>query len=191
MKKIAILFFIFFFIFTGCSSGGEKALDRLPGDYSLEDAKKDGCVTFEDIDITSGQQRWDDFVKNVGIGEPASVRLAYYYTIGDPARLDPEYYEEVKDQYPALYIKDLSYDGERYVIEGFEDDQMISQEYQYLRRFEGEPGSPYASFSKYIYYVLLNDDSVTTWEEIERGMLSSQSDASIAHRVVYSDFIFN
>ena len=35
---------------------------EIPGDYSLENAKNDNLVVFEDGDITSGQEAWDKFI---------------------------------------------------------------------------------------------------------------------------------
>ena len=164
-------------------------LNQLQSDYSLEQAKNDGCVVFEDNDITSGQSEWDAFIKQTGEGKPASIRLAYYYTLGDPSQYAPELYEEIKDDYPMLYVKDLTFDGELYTIEGYEDNQLISKQYQYLMKYEGQPQSSTAIFSNYLYYVLTNDDTVT-WGEIEHGLFSSQFGAWIDHYLVYTDLIF-
>lgn len=170
-------------------SSNSVPLNQLPVNYGLEQAKADGLVVFEDGDITSGQSTWDVFIGKTGERKPASVRLAYYYTLGDSSHYSPELYEEIKGDYPVLYIKDLIFDGERYTIEGYEDNQLISKQYQYLMKYEGQPQSLSATFSKYLFYVLTNDDTVT-WEEIERGMLSSQFGAWIDHYRVYSDLTF-
>lgn len=122
-------------------------------------------------------------------GKSASVRLAFYYTLDDPSKYSAEYYEEAKDEYPVLYVQDLTYDGEKYVIEGLEKGQLISQEYKYLVKYEGKPSSVHAAFSWYTYYVLVDDNSVT-WEAIDKGMVSSDSEDWIAHDVVYSDRIY-
>ncbi len=193
MKRgTAILILTFSLILAACAASttsAENSLEGLPRDYSLEDAKADNCVTFEDGDITSGQPVWDEFVKTAEEGKSASVRLAFYYTLGDPSEYSAEYYEEAKDDYPALYILDLLYDGEKYVLESMENGRLISQEYKYLVEYEGKPSSPYATFSWYTYYVLVDDDSVT-WEYIEKATLSSDSKDWIAHHVVYSDLVF-
>ncbi len=171
------------------SSANLVPLSQLQNNYDLEQAKNDGCVVFENGDITSGQPTWDVFVKETGERKSASVRLVFYYTLGNSSRYAPELYEEIKDDYPSLYIKDLAFDGERYTIEGYEDNQLISKRYQYLMKYEGQPKSATATFSDYLYYVLTNDDTVT-WEDIERGILSSQFGAWIDHYRVYTDLTF-
>lgn len=185
---ISMILFILFAV-SGCAEGNQTELRKLPKDYSLEDAQKDGCVVFEDLDITSGQSTWDDFIAATEKKEAASVRLAYYYTLGDKSKYAPEYYEEIKDDYPVLYIEELRYDGESYILEEKEDEQVISSEYQYLVKYEGKPGSLQATFTDYVYYVLVNDPNVT-WDELEKGMLSSNLSDHIDHRLVYSDLKF-
>jgi hypothetical protein len=50
--------------------------------------------------------------------ENSSEILPYYqlpknYTLGDPSQYSKEYYAEIRDDYPVLYIMELSYDGEK------------------------------------------------------------------------------
>ncbi len=167
----------------------EISLNRLPKDYSLEDAKADETVIFENGDITHGQSMWENFVESSKNGEAVTVRLGYYYTLEDASKYDKEYYESIKDDYPILYIMDLYYDKEKYTIEWIEEGKLISKEYKYLIKCEGEPNSETAVFSQYTYYILVNDNTVT-WEEIVHGMLSSQFGNYIDHFRVYSDLIY-
>lgn len=164
-------------------------MTQLPDSYTLEDAKSDYCVVFENGDITYGQNVWDDFITETDNGKSATVRLGFYYTLGNPSQYSEEHYEEIKDAYPVLYIKDLIFDGKKYVIEGIEDGKLISKEYKYLVKYEGRPNSSSANFSKYTFYVLVDDNTVT-WDDIEHRMLSSQSGDWIDHFVVYSDLVF-
>lgn len=165
------------------------SLIQLPENYNLDDAKSENCVVFEDGDITYGQSSWDDFITATDNGKPSTVTLAFYYTLGEPSRYSEEYYEEIKDDYPVFYIKDLSFDGKKYNIEGFEDGKLISKEYKYLLKYEGRPNSATAIFSKYTYYVLVDDNTVT-WSAIEHGMVSSKSGDWIDHSTVYSDLVY-
>ena len=177
-------------ILAGCASARlpqQPSLESLPVDYSLEQAKADGCVVFENIRVTSGQEIWDTFLKEVDTGHAATVRLGFYYTL-DPAQCDPAYYESVKDQYPVLYIEELAFDGTRYTIRCLEDGQVRERTYQYLMKYEGEPESPNASYSSYTRYVLTNDQTVT-WRDIEYGMFSSHFGDAIDHHLVYSNLI--
>ncbi len=175
-------------VLTACSADVKQELEQLPDDYSLENARADNCVVFENGDITSGQSEWDRFIKATEKGEADSVRLGFYYTL-DPSRVAPEYYEEVKDEYPVLYMVDLSYSGEKYAIESFQEGAQICREYRHLMKYEGEPSSRYAAFSSYTFYVLI-DDSSLTWEDIERRMLSSDAEDWIDYYLVYSDLVF-
>ncbi len=174
---------------TACSKSNKPALDQLPDDYSYEDAVADGCVVFENSDVASGQSIWDAFLEKADAGNKASVRLAYYYTLDDPSRYAPEYYEEIKDDYPLLFVTDLTFDGSEYMIEEYEDGAPISRTFKYLMKYEGAPSSKDALYYSYLYYVLVNDDTVT-WEDIERGMLSSVFGAAIDHYRVYFDLDF-
>lgn len=191
MKKSLIIFSIFILLLTACSQDITRvSLNDLSDNYSLDDAKSDNCVTFEDGDITYGQSVWDTFTKKTLNSKPATVRLGFYYTLGDPSRYSKELYEKIKDNYPILYINDLSFDGKKYIIESIEDGKLTSKEYKYLMKYNGHPRSTSALFSEYTYYVLVNDNNVT-WDDIEHGMLSSQSGAYIDHYRVYSDLIMN
>ncbi len=152
-------------------------------------APEEQHVVFEDGDIVSGQRIWDAFVLEVYDGKSAAVTLEYKYTLGDPSRYDPEYYEEIKDDYPVCYVKELTFDGETFTITGMEEEGQVTKEYRYLLKYTGEPGSATAVFKSYVYYVLTNDEPVT-WEEIEQGMFSSQADAGIDHETVFSDLIY-
>lgn len=194
MKKLAaiglpvMLLLAFTLVLVGCSQTPEKAaIESLPEEYSLEQAQKDGCVVYENGDITSGQEIWDDFLKSVDTGKEASVRLGLYYTL-EPSECDPDYYESVKDQYPALYIQDLTFDGTSYTLRWYEDGQEIVRAYQFLMKYEGEAETASAPYDSYLRYVLTNDDTVS-WDDIMHGMVSAVAEDYIDHSVVYVDLI--
>lgn len=190
MRKSVIILLVLIFLLTACSKNvANDSLIQLPDSYNLDDAKSGNCVVFENGDITYGQSVWDDFITGTDNGKSSTVRLAFYYTLGDPSQYSEEHYEEIKDDYPVLYIKDLSFDGKKYIIEGAEDGKLISKEYKYLVKYEGRPNSATAIFYKYTYYVLVDDNTVT-WDDIEHGMLSSQFGDWIDHYTVYSDLVF-
>ena len=164
-------------------------LMRLPEDYTLEDARIDGCVCFDNGDITEGQNIWDDFVDATNTQEEATVRLAFYYSL-DEEQCDPEYYESVKDEYPMLYIQELTYKDDSYTIRWFEEGEEIKKTYKYLMKYEGEPESETALYESYMRYVLTNDNTVT-WEQIWRGLASSKLGDAIDHQVVYQKYNYN
>lgn len=197
MKKYAALTLsLMYIMLTGCNSSMDAdkteqiSLQELPNDYTVELAKEDGCVIFENSDITCGQEIWDTFVEMASAEMANSVRLAFYYTLDDPSRYDPEYYELIKDNYPLLLIEDLAYDGTAYTIRWFEDDNEIIETYQFLMKYEGNTKGSNATYNSYVRYVLTNDNSVT-WDDIWMGALSSRVDDDIDHHVVYIDLIFS
>jgi len=188
VKKISLVFALIVLLsFPSCTkSTGVLPYDQLPDDYSLENAKADGCIVFENLDITSGQSVWEHFIEKTTNGESSNARLAFYYTLNDPSQYSEEYYEEIQNDYPVLYIMDLSYDGEKFKLYHSKDGQKYSSEYKYLVKYTGKPRSAHATFSQYVYYVLVNDDSFT-WTQVDDGMFSSQFGGRIDHYKVYSD----
>ncbi len=166
------------------------ALEKLPADYSLEQAKKDGCVVMENGDVTCGQETWEEFYKTTQKGKAASVRCVSYYSLREPEHYDAEYYEEIKDTYPRMYVFDVTYDGVTYRTYHFEEGKENVYEYPYLMRYEWTPDSPNATFDYMIRYVATDDNQVT-WDDIYRGMLSSYSHTYVPrHETVYTDCIY-
>lgn len=180
--------------FSICAAGCEKSDDILtfkdiPENYSLEQAKADGCVVHENSDVTSGKEIFDIFYKTVSSGKKAKVRLAFYYTLDDPSHYDPDYYESIKDDYPALYIQDLSFDGEKYTLRQYEDGKEIVESYDYLMKYNEPAMSPYAVFDSTEEYILTNDNTVT-YQNILKSMFSSQYGDHIEHHTVCCDYIY-
>ncbi len=166
------------------------ALEELPADYSLAQAKKDGCVVIKDGDVSCGQEIWETFYKTTKKGKAAAVRVVHYYTLGDPERYAPELYEQRKKEYPKLFVMDLTYDGVQYRVRHFEEGKEIVNEYPYLMLYEWTPDSPNATFDYEILYVATDDNQVT-WDEIYRGMLSSFSHTYIPNfEIIYSDYVY-
>ena len=189
-----LLLILCLFTLTACTINGNHsaAMDyipyaEIPKDYTLENAKDDGLVVFEDGSITMGQSIWDDFVVSTENREPNAVRLAFYYTL-DNQNISPEHYAEIKDDYPVLYIQDLSFNGSEYTLYSVEGTEEYTFNYKYLKRFEETSPPATALYSKRIWYALVNDSEVTG-EQIQWGMLSSQSGDYIDHKTVYSKYI--
>lgn len=192
MKKYTVIILAVFTILTavGCSQSSDIVpLEELPADYSLEQAKADGCVTHENGDVSQGREVFEAFYDTTKSGKADAVRLAFYYTLDDPSRYDPDYYESIKEDYPILFIQDLSFDGKEYSIRWYEDGEEIIETYSVLMKYEGQAESPSASYKSYVRYVLTNDDTVT-WQELVYGMVSSQSGDYIPHENVCMDLIY-
>lgn len=155
-------------------------------DNALEMAREDGCVIMEDGDVTSGQETWMDFVAETERSNAASVKVAHYHTL-NPERSDPTYYAAYKEDYPVLYINELTYDGEAFTLRWEEQDKQYERTYRYLMRYTGNaPKQTSATFDTYLRYVLTNDNTVT-WEELQWDMLSSQFGDYIDHFTIYTD----
>lgn len=172
----------------GNNDSHQVSLEKLPSDYSLADAKRDGCVVHEDGDIAYGEEVWEAFLDKAESNEPATVRLADYYTL-DPDSCSKEYYEAEKDNYPVLYVSELSYDGNEYIYRHFENGQEYKRTFKYLMRYVDEPESPTATYISATRYVL-TDDNTVTWNDLFMSLFSSQSDAYISQQWVYTDYIY-
>ena len=179
-------------IFPAANNTGAAAQDQwtplaaLPGDYSLEQAKADGCIVLEDGQATAGRERFSAFLEHSEAGQPDTVRVVKYYTLSDPAHYDPEYYEEIRDDYPMLFANDLSCDGTSYTWQFYEEGELYEKQYRHLLRFAEETETADGSWAVTVRYVLANDPDVT-WEDIWRGMLSSRFGDGIDHQVVYQE----
>ena len=191
MKK-AFAFFVLMIILSGCSANTASdyiPYKEIPLDYSLESAKSDNLVVYENGSITAGQSVWDAFVEKAENRRPCVVRLGFYYTLDDPSHYSPEHYEEIKDDYPVLYIMDLSYDGTTYTLYSVEDGIEYSPQFRYLKHFTEESPPIDAIYTKREIYILVNDNEVT-WEQIQRGLASSQIGDFVDHRTVYSKYTY-
>ena len=190
MKKTFALL-ILFLTLVGCNS--KKILDykpseKIPLDYTLENAKNDGLVVHENGNITSGQSIWDLFLEKTKKNEPDIVRLALYFTL-ENRNISPELYEEIKDDYPVLYIQDLDFDGKTYTLYSVEDDEEYITQFKYLIQLTDASPPSTATFIKREMYVLVHNNEVT-WEQIQHGMISSRFDDYIGHRIVYSKYTY-
>lgn len=164
-------------------------LEELPADYGLDQAREDGCVVHEDGDIASGQEAWDAFFEAVSAGKTASVRLVNYYTLDDPSRYDPEYYESIKDDYPLLYVSDLTFEGKAYTVSSLEDGVRHERTFSYLKYFEDKVVRPDALYASCTGYALVNDDTAA-WDPLMNGWLSSRSGRYVSDfYFVYADYI--
>lgn len=163
----------------------EIPIEKVADDYTLEDALAEDMVVMADGEAINGQEKWKQFYEATLNGKPANIKVVYYYTLGDASRYDPDYYESIKDEYPKLFVSYLYYDGSRYTLTSFSEEQQYMGTFSYLMRYEKEE-DPKAFYSDRVKYVLVNDSTVT-WSEIQWGMLSSQSGDYIEHEMVYAE----
>ena len=170
---------------------------RAAKDGDLERVKADGFVVMEDLHITSGEEVWTGFYKKVEQGIPCSVRTAQYFVYDD--QYESELSVIRKNDYPALYLKELIYDGKQfltrplhfsdndYISYCLEGDESPEQTWKYLMHYSVEAPRATATWTKCERYVLVNDDTLT-WDQIESGMFSSQFGAFIPHDPIYAEY---
>ncbi len=177
----------------------EKTVEDYPVDKAADDilalVKEENYVVLEDLRLTSGGEVWQEFYEKVQNGQSAQVRVINYYTLGEESSYSPEYYAEIKDDYPKLFFTCLVYlEGEGFFVGSRAKEETEAEridQYKYLKHFEGDARTPHAAYSRYDRYVLVNDNAIT-WEEIEHWMLSSTlytGDRDLRHKSVYCNYI--
>lgn len=166
MTKKIILLACVMVILVSCSKANKISnnlpsytkLSEIPDDYTLDDAKADGCVVFEDLKILSGEENWKEFLRLAKGGQSAKIRFVKLFSIDDS----------------NLSIIDLSYDGTIYTLQ--EKDEETKQ-YKFLKHYTSDDNS-------LDYYILVNDEKVT-FDELEKSLVSSKSDAYIDQYRIY------
>lgn len=191
MKKIITALLLTSVLLTSCSNTQpEPSLEKLPEDYTLEAAKTDGCIVYEDLDITAGQEQWDAFCENVAKGKASPIRLYFYDTL-DPALYKDEHYAELAKDYPKIDVYDLSYDHKHFTLKKLENGKIVEEEYAYLLRSEDESLLPSVSgYKKRIVYFLSDTPDITWMQAVASTNPTSQTEPYRFQRV-YCDYIQN
>lgn len=189
MKRILCIVLLLTLTACGAKPTPQTPLETADGDYTLEQAKAERCVVFEDSVIAAGQDVWDAFVKSAQDGKKASVRFVNYYTL-DETRCSPEYYESAKDDYPKPFTEDLSYDGEAYTLRYYDEGEEYTETYQYLKRFDEYPYTNTPAY-RMVIYMLLNDETVT-YSDFMRSIASSDSRTPrVEGAIVYYTLVYD
>jgi len=84
-------------------------------DTALEEAIQAGNPVILDGFAAHGQETWKEFYDLTRQGKPASVTVGVYITL-DPNQCTPAFYEIFNQDYPALNLHELTYDGNRYAL---------------------------------------------------------------------------
>ena len=192
MKKslLLLIFTAFTVLLFACSDGNISSNDSFPlakADEALSWAKQNGVAVCEDGKCTFGLDIFEKFFEDTENGMPGSVSCAHYYTLKKES-VSEELYNAEKDTYPRLFFVNLEYDGESFILTSRKSDLAetdYSGSFKYLRHFTGDAPET-AAYSTYNYYILVDDPEVT-WEDILKGLVSSQSDAGYRHYSVLID----
>ncbi|MBQ7309732.1 MAG: hypothetical protein IJW87_06085 [Clostridia bacterium] len=142
-------------------------LQNLPDGFWLSQAKDSGLVVHENGHVTAGQDSFSYFLEQTEKGIPDTVFLANYYTLLDPSNYDPSYYEEIKGDYPKLFISALTFDGEKYQHIQYENGEKIVATYAYLVQSykPANPRRPHDTEGSTLVYMLSDapDGSYYDW----------------------------
>ncbi|MBR6772568.1 MAG: hypothetical protein IKM29_04140 [Clostridia bacterium] len=120
-------------------------LEDVKTGYSALDAAKDGCVVLDGSSLLEGEEIWLDFVQKSAKGERSQVRI----------------YQMYSSQGENYYVKDIFFDGERYILQYYDsysdsdEEFLFSEEYSHLVR------SPYQTRGQYSdCYILGNSPNL-------------------------------
>ena len=160
-KSILLILICSMLIVTSCSKNGDiqeglpdfTDINDLPTSYTLEDAKLDGCVVFEDLILMSGESNWNKFFDLSQSDQEATIRIVSYYSDDS-----------------LFYIKDLSFDGSYYYVS---EKDVETKQYKYLNHYSIRPDNN-ASYKIFDYYILVNEQDVS-FDSLEKSMVSSKS----------------
>jgi hypothetical protein len=153
-------------------------------DTALSDAIAAGYPVTEDGIAAHGQAAWQKFYEQTQKGKSASVIVAHYYTL-NPAQCDSGYYEIFQQDYPCLYLDQLSFDGKQFTLTSSDGS---TRTYEYLMKYETPDYSvissqkPESSYK----YVLTHDNSYT-YEELWASVTTSFYGGYIDHYTIYSE----
>ena len=140
-------------------------LEELPEKYSGEQAMIDGCFVATDGAARENKDLFHRFVQDSWQGTPGFIRIVDWH-YGDTS-------------YYTAY--DLKFDGAMYTLRWYQDGQLRSREFPYIRYFFGENET-----MSYEHYVLIHDELIdrNIWGDMIGSHASDYSD----HMTVYSNY---
>ena len=143
------------------------------GDEAIALAKENHIPVRFGSTCVCGLEKMEEFYAAVCEKKPASILTAAYYDTESGIGHD-------------LFFCYVEYDGDAFSVKVRQSDVKEPEEiktYKYLKKYTGEHQP---LIRRYVYYCLVNDENVE-WEDIERGMVSSQSGTWVDHETVFSD----
>ena len=140
-------------------------LTELPEKYSGEQAMIDGCFVATDGAARENKDLFHKFVQDSWQGTPGFIRIVDWH-YGDTS-------------YYVAY--DLEYDGSMYTLTWYQDGQLRSREFPYIRYFFGENEE-----MSYEHYVLIHDEMID--RNIWGDMIASHESIYSDHMTVFSNY---
>lgn len=190
MKRLlaVILIILLLLSFTGCfktkDDTGINLFGEMPENYTLEDAKNDGYLVMENGDVTCGQEAFDAFLDKTKNGGYALLRIADYYELPDSSHYSEEYYEEIKNNYPVMYIRNIVYENGIYKEFSYEDGKLMVREFKYLIEDHFEALSETSTYTGGVAFFLCDRDDVS-YHDVFRSYFSSNAHAFIPFSIIY------
>ncbi len=161
------------------------SLEELPDDFTLEDALYSEMLVLSGMDMISGEDVWEVFLDTAEEGKEAQVMIAHHYEIGDPEHYSAELYEQMKDDYPKLYVFLLEYDGEAYTLSHYEEDKLYSYNYPYLIERIGLMNN--AAMATHGFYLVR--DKEVTFHALWWSMFSSSLVDRVDYQTVFTESV--
>jgi len=140
-------------------------LVELPDKYSGEQAMIDGCFVATDSAARENKDLFHKFVQDSWNGTPGFIRIVDWH-YGD-------------NSYYVAY--DLEYDGSMYTLTWYQDGQLRSREFPYIRYFFGDDED-----ISYEHYVLIHDEMID--RNIWGDMIASHESIYSDHMTVFSNY---
>ena len=140
-------------------------LKELPGNYSGEQAMIDGCFVAADSAARENKEQFHKFVQDSWQGTPGFIRIVDWH-YGD-------------NSYYIAY--DLKYDGSMYTLTWYQDGQLRTREFPYIRYFFGDDED-----MSYEHYVLIHDEMID--RNIWGDMIASHESIYSDHMTVFSNY---
>jgi hypothetical protein len=137
-------------------NGTYSGFSDLPLNYSIEDAKEDGCFVVQNLRVVANKDVWDTFVKTSLHKENTQIRMALFYT----------------ESADSPYFLDLYYENGYYYLFDSTAENHESKPYLYLLTLEGKFGNPVRDSS----VIVLTDDDTLTFDTIMKVLTSSNSE---------------
>lgn len=142
-----------------------RPLSEVKIGYTAQQAAEDGCVVVNGSELIAGEKIWLDFCNAAKDGKKSSARVYQYYPN------DNEY-----------WVKDISFDGERYKLELYDRKGDTNEEFlysdtfkhlirsEYTAKYAGDGGINVANST--INYILSDDENMTA-DKCFSAMISS------------------
>ncbi len=184
MKKCILLFLTMILTISLIACGNssapkeEKSLESVSKQYTLDEAKDDGCMVIEGGKLTAGQAVFDQFLADTADGKDTVLRVVDHFD----AILSSVYGAS-----DILYISDILYRDNTYTVQYYEDGKLHTETFQYLVKDTFEAPTTDATFTDGVTWFLCNDETLTE-EDISQSLISSSAQDALSFHTIYTEY---